>query len=108
MSHMLIYVTASSIERARVLAHDLVSARLIACANIMPGMVSIYEWQGQVTEANEVVMICKTRADLAPAVVAAIEARHDYDCPCVLAMPVTGGSAAFLQWIDQQTIGAVL
>ena len=108
MSKMLIYVTVPTLAKARLMARDLLAERLIACANILPPMVSLYEWQGRITEASEVLMLCKTTAALAPAVIAAVEVSHSDECPGVLVLPIEGGSAGFLDWIDQQTSGAVL
>jgi periplasmic divalent cation tolerance protein len=97
------YVTAGSREEAVAIGRALVEERLVACANVLDGMTSIYWWQDQIEEADEAVLIVKTRAELVDAVVARVEELHSYDCPCVVALPVGGGHPAYLQWIADQT-----
>ena len=97
------YVTASSLEEATKIADALVDEQLVACANILPGMQSVYRWNGEVQHDNEVVVILKTRAALVDAVVERVRALHSYECPCVVTLPLTGGNPAFLAWIQQET-----
>ena len=99
-----IYVAHPELEAARALGRKLVEEGLAACANILPGMRSVYRWQGQVEEASEVVMILKTRADLLPDVQARVRAEHPYECPCVAAVPVAGGDPGYLAWIAQSCV----
>lgn len=103
MSHSLIYVTAPSRDEALSLARTLVEERLIACANVLDGMTSVYWWEGRVQQEPEAVMICKTRSDLAEAVITRVKELHSYACPCVVAMPISAGNQAFLAWIDAET-----
>lgn len=99
----LLYITAPSSEVADELAAHLVEQRLAACANIIPGMRSVYRWQGEVCRDDEVVIIAKTTAATAPAARTAIAAMHPAECPCVIELPVDGGHAPFLLWIAEQT-----
>jgi periplasmic divalent cation tolerance protein len=66
----------------------LVGERLAACVNILPGMISVYRWQGAVERAEEAGMIVKTRASIAKPVCAAVKAGHPYDTPAILALPI--------------------
>lgn len=100
---VLIYSTAPSREVAEDIAHHLVASRLIACANILPQMIAVYRWEGNVETGEEVAMILKTRRDKAAAVVAKIEARHPYDTPAAVVIETAGGSAPFLKWIASET-----
>ncbi len=100
---MLLYVTAPDPDCARSLARAAVEARLAACANILPGMVSLYHWEGRVEEASEVVLILKTRPELADALQALLLDQHPYQLACVLRLAVDGGNPAFLDWIGQET-----
>lgn len=93
---------AASAERA---AAGLVEARLAACVALLPGMVSIYRWQGAVERADEVILLAKTRAALAEAVLAAIAATHPYEVPALLVLPVASASAAYGAWIEAETAG---
>jgi periplasmic divalent cation tolerance protein len=103
MSQSLIYVTASSRDEALGLARALVETRLVACANVLNGVTSLYWWDGKVQEDAEAVLICKTRSDLVEAVTAKVTELHSYACPCVVALPISGGNPAFLAWIDAET-----
>ncbi len=103
MSATMLYVTAESEEQAREIGRGLVERRLAACANVIPRTTAIFWWEGKVQEDAEAVLLVKTRADLADAVTAAVKELHSYDCPCVLALPVAGGSREFLDWIAEET-----
>ena len=102
-STMLVYVTAPSPEEAERLARLAVEARLAACANILPGMRSLYWWQGRLEQADEVVLILKTTEALVPALTEALTRAHSYDCPCVVALPIAQGNPDFLRWIADET-----
>lgn len=104
MSTVLIYVTASSVEEAQAIGRALVSERLVACVNLLPGMTSMYWWNGGVQEDQEVSMILKTQADLVDRVTERVKELHSYDCPCAVALSVAGGNPAFLEWIVSETI----
>jgi periplasmic divalent cation tolerance protein len=103
MSHSLIYVTASNAEEAKRIGRSLVAARLAACANVFPQMVPIFWWDGAVQEDSEAVLIAKTRGDLVDTVIDHVRSVHSYDCPAVLAVPISAGNAPFLEWIDSET-----
>src|SRR5262249_10454281 len=76
-----VYTTFPSVVEAEKAGNALVGARLAACVNILPGMISVYRWQGAVERAEEAVMIVKTRASLAEAVRASVKATHPYNTP---------------------------
>jgi periplasmic divalent cation tolerance protein len=99
----LVYVTAPSLAEAESLARLAVTRRLAACANILPGMRSLYWWQGTLEQADEVVLLLKTTAALAGELTQALAQAHSYDCPCVVVLPILGGHPAFLGWIADET-----
>ncbi|MCI5047832.1 MAG: divalent-cation tolerance protein CutA [Aquisalinus sp.] len=103
----LLYITVPNLETGAALAEKLVTARACACVNLLPGMRSVYEWQGKIEQAEEAVMIVKTTAAAADATQELIAAEHPYDCPCILALPVDAGASypAFLDWIADMTEG---
>ena len=103
MSVVFVYVTAGGPAEADAIGRAVVDERLAACANIFPGMTSIYRWQGKMEEASESVLILKTKVELIEALTARIKALHSYECPCVVALPVAGGNSAFLDWIHDET-----
>jgi periplasmic divalent cation tolerance protein len=100
---VLVYTTYPSLVEAEQAGRGLVEARLAACVNILPGMVSIYRWQGAIERADEVVMIIKTQPALAERVKAAVEANHPYDVPAILFIDTTGGGKPFIDWIFAET-----
>ena len=103
MTQSLIYVTASSRNEAVKIGCQVVENRLAACANVLAGTASIYWWEETVTEDEEVSLILKTRTDLIDRLVEKVKEIHSYDCPCVVSLPITGGSRGFLDWIDAET-----
>jgi len=100
-----IYVTCESEEQARTIGRSLVEERLAACANILPGMESVYRWEGKIETGRETVLILKTTADLVPSLTARVKELHDYEVPCVVALIVDGGNPDYLSWISEQTTG---
>ncbi|HYD98168.1 MAG TPA: divalent-cation tolerance protein CutA [Alphaproteobacteria bacterium] len=99
----MIYVTAADRAEAERLGRSAVEAGLAACANILPGMTSIYRWQGGVEQAEEAVLILKTRRDLVEPLTDHLKAGHGYAVPCVVALPILGGNAEYLDWIAAET-----
>ena len=100
---VLLYVTTRDAEEARHIGRALVVERLAACANVLPQMTSIYEWKDELCESSEAVLVLKTRAELVSSATARVLALHSYECPAVVALPVSGGSEAFAAWITSQT-----
>ncbi|MEL6375328.1 MAG: divalent-cation tolerance protein CutA [Pseudomonadota bacterium] len=100
---VLLYVTCPDEANAQSLGETLIRERHAACANILPGMVSLYMWEGALERANEVVLIVKTRAAAAPAAIDALQAMHPYETPAILQVPVEGGHGAFLAWVAAET-----
>ncbi|MGD9739270.1 MAG: divalent-cation tolerance protein CutA [Bauldia sp.] len=102
---LFVYATFPDFTTAETICEALVEEGLCACANLIPGMRSIYRWKGAVERADEVVAILKTVSDRAADVVAAIEARHSYETPAIVLLPIKAGSAAYLDWIRAETAG---
>lgn len=99
----LVYVTASDKAMAEKLASTLVSEKLAACANIFATHTAIYEWEGQIQSGEEVAMTLKTSKEAFPKLKERLIALHDYDTPCILAMPIEDGAEAFLDWVESHT-----
>lgn len=94
---MVVLCTFPDIEQARQIGAALVERQVAACVNLLPGVESIYRWEGKVETAGEVLGIIKTTryAELE----AAIQELHPYEVPEILALPVAGGSSAYLEWL---------
>ena len=90
-------------ETANRIALAVVEAKLAACVNILPRVQSIYRWQGVVESAAEVPLLIKTTAAAYPALEAAIRERHPYDVPEIIALPITAGLPAYLNWLAAET-----
>jgi periplasmic divalent cation tolerance protein len=103
---VLVYTTFPSVVEAEKAGHALVEARLAACVNILPGMISIYRWQGAVERAQEAVMIVKTRASLAEAVRTSVKATHPYDTPAIMVLPAESVDGRYFDWIISSTAPA--
>jgi periplasmic divalent cation tolerance protein len=101
---VLIYATAPSMEIADKIAGALIDQQLIACANIIPGMRSHYVWEGKRQIDDEVILILKTRTDLANAVIAAARPLHPYKTPAFVILPTAGAHPPFAEWIAKSTI----
>lgn len=101
----LVYTTFPKLEDAKRVGDALVAARLAACVNIFPGMISVFEWKGTRDEASEVAMIIKTRASLADAVMTETKRLHPYEVPALLVLPTDGGSVEYCAWIVSETEG---
>jgi len=102
-THCMVYVTAASKDEALTIGRALVTEGLAACANVLAGMQSVYKWQGAVEEAEEAVLILKTRKALAAKAMARVAELHGYDVPCAVAYDMAAGLPAYLSWIDEST-----
>lgn len=88
---------------AQALARALVEERLAACVTVGPPVDSLYHWRGEIETAKEVPVVIKTREDRYAAIEAAILARHPYELPEILAVPIQHGIQRYLDWIDAET-----
>jgi periplasmic divalent cation tolerance protein len=102
-AHCMLYVTAGSRDEALKIGRVLVTEKLAACANVLGEATSIYRWQGKIEEAQETVLIAKTRKGLADKALKRIQELHSYDVPCGVVYDMTAGLPAYLAWIDAET-----
>ena len=100
-----VYTTYPSVVEAEQAGRTLVERRLCACVNILPGMVSLYWWQGKIDRGDEVVMIIKTRAGLAEPVRAAVKQMHSYSTPAILVLPIEAVDPDYHAWIVAEASG---
>jgi periplasmic divalent cation tolerance protein len=96
---LIVLVTTPSAEQAAALARSLVEEGLAACGNVLPGVRSIYRWQGAVCDEPEVLLVLKTERAAFEALRARVVALHPYECPEVIALPIEAGHAPYLAWI---------
>jgi periplasmic divalent cation tolerance protein len=100
---ILVYSTFPSLTEAERAAERLVAAQLAACVNILPGMVSVYRWEGCIEKAEEVVAIFKTRESLSQEVIGGIRSGHPYTTPAILVVPVDDGAPDYIGWLMDMT-----
>ncbi len=100
-----VHVMFGNADSAGAVSREVVAARLAACANMLPGVRSIYWWDGAVQAGEEVLVIYKTVAGRVDQLVSFLKARHDYECPAIVVVPVIGGHAAYLDWVAAEAAG---
>ena len=98
-----VYSTFPTRDKAISAARALIESRHAACANVFGGITSVYRWQGAVQQEDETVLIAKTRGEKLQALIDALKNLHSYELPCIVAYPITGGFAPFLQWVADET-----
>lgn len=103
MDAVTLYSTWPDQQRAEAAARTLIEQRLAACANIIPGAISVYRWEGAMQRDSETIMIVKTSAERAVAARDALLAAHPYDVPCVTVLRIDADASnpQFLAWIGE-------
>lgn len=101
---MMLYVTAADHAEAKRIAHAVVQERLAACANILGGIQSVYQWKGEICEDDEVALILKTSGTCKDKLISRVCEIHSYETPCIVCLPISDGNPAFLKWIDEETM----
>lgn len=95
----LVYCPCPDLEEAKRLGNALLDARLAGCINILPGMVSLYNWKGAREQSNEAVLMAKTAASRAGSVKAFLEKEHPYEVPAILTLPLSDVNSAYRGWL---------
>ena len=93
-------VTTSSKQEAEEIAQHLLRERLIACANIIGPVSSLFHWSGKIEKAEEYLIFMKSRKDLFEKVAETVKALHSYEVPEILALPIVKGSKAYIDWLE--------
>jgi len=96
-----VLTTCGSLEEARKIARAFIERRLAACVNIVPQVESVYRWQGKVETATEWLLVIKTTADRFVPLRDVLQELHSYETPECIAIEITDGSAAYLEWIGE-------
>jgi periplasmic divalent cation tolerance protein len=96
-----LYVTCKDKEEARSIGKALVSSKLVACANIIDKMESIYIWNNELIEDSEVILIAKSIKTKYNEVESMIKALHSYSNPCIISLKIVEGSNMYLDWIKK-------
>ena len=99
--YAVVLVTAPDAKTARKLARAALEARLVACANLLPRIESHYWWQGKIESGAEVLLVLKTVTARLAALEKLIEAKHPYDTPEFIVLPITRGNQRYLDWVGR-------
>lgn len=103
MEPLLVLTNVPDRAVAENLARELVESRAAACVNILAPCRSIYHWQGRVEAADEIPLLIKATKATYPAVERIVRAQHPYDLPELVAIPITHGLPAYLDWLGRET-----
>lgn len=101
--YLLVLSTCPGSISAKKIAQDLVSEKLAACVNIVPGVQSFFSWVGKVDKANELLLVIKTTTNEYEALEKRLNKLHPYELPEIIAVPILTGSAEYLNWISTNT-----
>lgn len=99
---IVVMITTLNVEEAHNIAKLLLNKRKVACVNIVPRVDSLFWWEDEVDSTQESLLIAKTKASLLTEIIELVNSIHSYEVPEVIALPVIGGSADYLNWIDSE------
>lgn len=102
--HLVVLITAKDNNEARRIARKLLQKKLAACVNFVP-VESMFIWEGEIQEENEVMMIVKTHIDAFDDLMTTVKIAHSYDTPEIIGTPIVLGSREYLKWIDNEVKG---
>src|SRR5713101_6689554 len=103
---VVVLITTGSRQEGERVATALLEARLAACVNLLPGITSLFWWEGKIDRAEELLLLVKTRRSLMPQLLEAVRAVHSYDVFEAVALPIVEGSPAYLNWVRDVTAPA--
>lgn len=100
MDYIIVFITTSNKKEAKKLATALIKNRLAACVNIIGGLRSLFKWQGKLDEAQEVLLIVKSKKEKFNKIAKLVKSLHSYEVPEIIAIPIASGFKPYLKWID--------
>jgi len=100
----IVLVTAKDKKEANTIARGLLEAKLIACANIINGVESLFWWQGKIDSSKEVLLILKTKKTLFKKVISKVKSLHSYQTPEIIALNIVAGNKDYLDWINSSCV----
>ncbi len=99
--YITVFCTVPDEKTAETIAYALIESRLAACCNIIPGLRSIYFWQGKVQDDAELLLVIKSKKEVFSSLKEKIKSLHPYEVPEILALPVDSGNSEYLKWLDE-------
>lgn len=104
--YIIVLITTPNQETSELIANTLLEKKLAACVNIVAPVFSLFTWEGAAARDEEMLLLVKSKLELFEnALVPAVQALHPYDVPEIIALPILVGSANYLSWIDEVTLG---
>lgn len=103
MEFIVVLITAGTTEEGEKIANALIDHRLVACVNIVPSVKSFFLWEGKTDVASEVMLVAKSRRSLLDKIIDHVKKVHSYKVPEIIALPVIGGFADYLKWVEEST-----
>ncbi|MCA9404404.1 MAG: divalent-cation tolerance protein CutA [Candidatus Omnitrophica bacterium] len=103
--YIVVLMTCPNADEAKTIVDTLLNEKLIACANLVNPVRSLYWWEGKVNNDEEVLVVMKTRQDLFAGLEKTVKSLHSYSVPEIIALPIAAGNQDYLDWIDQSTGG---
>ena len=100
MDFAFIITTVSTEKEGRMIANELVQNKLAACVNIVPKVHSVYEWENQIQNDEELLLLIKTTKEREKDIYHTVESLHSYDTPELITIPINHGSQPYLQWLE--------
>ena len=100
---VVVFITADSEKTSAAIAKSLLSKRLAACVNELPGVVSRYWWKGSLETSREILLTVKTKRSMVKRIIAETKKVHPYDVPEIISIEIQEGNADYLKWIDNET-----
>ena len=102
--HIVVLVTAKDKKEAEKISRGLLEAKLIACANIIEGVRSLFWWQGKIDSSKEVLLVLKTKKGLFKKISTKVRSLHSYQTPEIIALPLVAGSKDYLDWVGSSCV----
>ncbi|HMO52031.1 MAG TPA: divalent-cation tolerance protein CutA [Kiritimatiellia bacterium] len=94
-----VYITAANEDEAERLAELMVNRNVAACVNLLGAIRSVYRWEGRVERGTEFALVAKTTEHAFPRLERLVKEHHSYECPCIIALPITAGYLPYLDWV---------
>jgi len=101
--YCVILITTKNIQEAKKIINKLLHEKLIACGNIIDDVKSRFWWNGEIDNANEVLLVLKTKKSLFNKIVKSVKSVHSYEVPEIIALPIINGYNPYLKWINEST-----
>lgn len=101
-TYVVLFITTADDEEAQLISRVLLEQRKAACISIVPKVNSLFWWQGNIEQAEESLLVVKTRAELLDEIVKLVKEIHSSDVPEIIALPIVGGSQDYLEWVGEE------